>query len=501
MKKKTITATDLYNFKKCRYRPFMDFNGDPKLKIEIHPLVKLLWDAGVQYEAKVIETIKKENPEKSFVAISPDKPLSDELAKETLIAMQQGVDLIYQGVLMADGRAGRPDLLVKKVGSSSLGDHLYYPMDIKLARVDGTWDNGGEKINIEHIWQLYFYSELLERVQGTRLSKSYIYKTKSRKLHANLYKKPYQYDEAISLLNSYLRGDPCDSEPAICGNCKMCEWKKVCLKWAKEKEDVSLLYWVGQGLKRGLKKLGIETIDALSKQDYEQILPSVQDLIAQGYFWPSIPMELIKKSIQRAKVYKQGVPVINEKNDFPQHDTEIHFDVEDDPTQDFVYLYGILLVQRGRKPEYHSFFAERFEDEEKITQELFEFLKQYKGAPVYHYSNYEKTTLERLLKRYNTLDETVYQSLFGENGTAVDLYKIILDKTDWPLSSYSLKDICRSLGFEWAAEDASGSSSIVWINEYLQGNKDMKNKILRYNEDDCQATYFLKSELIKMQKR
>lgn len=26
--KKYITASDLYNFKKCQYRPFMDFNGD-----------------------------------------------------------------------------------------------------------------------------------------------------------------------------------------------------------------------------------------------------------------------------------------------------------------------------------------------------------------------------------------------------------------------------------------------------------------------------------------
>jgi len=28
MSKPHITATDLYNFRVCRYRPFMDYNGD-----------------------------------------------------------------------------------------------------------------------------------------------------------------------------------------------------------------------------------------------------------------------------------------------------------------------------------------------------------------------------------------------------------------------------------------------------------------------------------------
>ena len=49
------------------------------------------------------------------------------------------------------------------------------------------------------------------------------------------------------------------------------------------------------------------------------------------------------------------------------------------------------------------------------------------------------------------------------------------------------------------AEDAGGAASIVWMNEYLDGNTNMKKKILRYNEDDCRATYFLKNTLIKMQ--
>ena len=82
----------------------------------------------------------------------------------------------------------------------------------------------------------------------------------------------------------------------------------------------------------------------------------------------------------------------------------------------------------------------------------------------------------------------------------IHLLKIINYQTDWPLSSYSIKDICRYLGFEWDASDASGASSIVWMNDYLNGKKELKPKMLRYNQDDCMASYFLKQSLEKMQK-
>lgn len=89
--------------------------------------------------------------------------------------------------------------------------------------------------------------------------------------------------------------------------------------------------------------------------------------------------------------------------------------------------------------------------------------------------------------------------LFGKNGSAIDLLKIVNDKTDWLLSSYSIKDICRYLGFKWDASDACGASSIVWMNDYLNGKKELKPKMLRYNEDDCMATHFLKQSLVKIQ--
>jgi len=496
--KKYITATDLYNFKKCAYRPFMDYNGDHALKVEVHPLVKLLWETGVQYEAQVIESFQRDRPDQSFRAIGLGEPASETLADETIQAMRDGVEIIYQGVLISDNKVGRPDLLLKTRGASSFGEYHYYPMDIKLTRVDGNWADGKEKVAGQQYWQLYFYGELLGAVQGKRPDKGYIYKTKTRILPISMYKSPANYGQAMKQLGSYLLGDACAEEPTIGSNCGMCEWRTVCAEWAAEKRDISLVYYVGKAMKGGLGKLGIKSIDDLAAQDPTELSEKVQELKAEGYFWKSMPSDLPVKAIERARIYIGGKPVIYQAMDFPDAEVELHFDIEDDPTQDFVYLHGVLLVEKGKEPEYHAFFADRFEDEKLITQQLFDFFDKYPNAPIYHYSDYEKTSLKRLISKHG-LDESVYERLFGEAGTAIDLYKFISKQTDWPLTSYGIKAICKYLGFKWDASDAGGAASIVWMNEYLAGKASMKEKILRYNEDDCQATYFLKNELIKLQ--
>ena len=500
MPTKHITATDLYNFRVCRYRPFMDYNGDQAIKVEIHPLVKLLWEAGVQYESKVIESLKKDNSDKIFVEIVQDKPTSEALVAQTLNAMKDGADYIYQGVLVSGNKMGRPDLLVKETGQSVFGGHHYYPMDIKLARVDDEWDNGDEKLKIEQVWQLHFYGDLLEQVQGVKSRAGYIYKTKSRKLYVNLFKTPNGYEQALALLKSYMSGNPEGVEPAIGSPCQMCEWKDYCVKWAEDKNDVSLLFYVGDSMKRGLNKLGIETIDDLLKQDPNELLVEVMKLKREGYFYPAVNEKLIHNIVQRANINKSQECVLHERIDFPVSDKEIHYDIEGDPTQDFIYLHGLIIVEKDKEPTYHSFFAEKYEDEGLITEQLFNFFRQHEGVPVYHYADYEKTTLTRLIKKWKLDDKGVFEMLFGENGTAIDLYKVITEKTDWPLTSYGIKSICKFLGFKWAASDASGAASIVWMNDYLAGDQSMKDKILQYNGDDCRATLFLKNKLIEMQK-
>jgi predicted RecB family nuclease len=102
-------------------------------------------------------------------------------------------------------------------------------MDIKLARVEDAWDGGNERLQKEQIWQILFYGDILEKVQGIRPKFGYIYKTKSRKLSVNLHKSNDQYLAAIEEIWSYQNQETAVSMPALSSSkCKMCEWKNVC---------------------------------------------------------------------------------------------------------------------------------------------------------------------------------------------------------------------------------------------------------------------------------
>jgi len=74
----------------------------------------------------------------------------------TLQAMEDGIDVIVQGLLERAPFAGYPDFLVKKCGSSVFGDYFYEVWDAKLSRSP----------KISFMIQLCCYAEMLESVQG-----------------------------------------------------------------------------------------------------------------------------------------------------------------------------------------------------------------------------------------------------------------------------------------------------------------------------------------------
>jgi len=180
----------------------------------------------------------------------------------------------------------------------------------------------------------------------------------------------------------------------------------------------------------------------------------------------------------------------------PKVKKEIHYDIEDDPMNEFVYMHGFWIIEEGKNPHYQAIVATRDKTEEEVTKELWAFFAANEGVPIYHYSGHEKTTCRKLMEKYK-LDTAVYDAIFGPGGTAIDLYDWIVANTDWPLTSYGLKAICKYTGFKWSAEDAGGANSISWFFDYMNGDDEMMEKILTYNEEDCKATAHMKEWLIE----
>jgi uncharacterized protein len=77
-----------------------------------------------------------------------------------------------------------------------------------------------------------------------------------------------------------------------------------------------------------------------------------------------------------------------------------------------------------------------------------------------------------------------------------DVHRTVTESVTLPIESYALKHIARWVGFNWRDEGANGAQSICWYNAWVEtGDRTYLEAILRYNEDDCRATYQVKQWL------
>ncbi|UNU23671.1 TM0106 family RecB-like putative nuclease [Microcoleus vaginatus] len=172
---------------------------------------------------------------------------------------------------------------------------------------------------------------------------------------------------------------------------------------------------------------------------------------------------------------------------------ELYFDIEAEPELNLDYLHGVLVVDRYNNTEkFHGFLAESAAEEGAIWEQFLELMWAYPIAPIFHFCDYEVKTFKRLAKLYNTpayLWKPVLKRF-------VDIHKQVTQKAIMPVESYALKPIARWLGFDWRDAKANGAQCVCWYDDWLKtGDRSLLEAIVRYNEDDCRATYVVKDWL------
>jgi uncharacterized protein len=247
--------------------------------------------------------------------------------------------------------------------------------------------------------------------------------------------------------------------------------------------DLSLLNRIWREEVTALEKAGITTVDDLARRSIVDIEHKV----------PMLRSDRLLTMRDQAVAIRDGKHTIRNRVDLPKSSVELFFDIESDPLRDFDYLYGFLIVERG-KEEYRAIMAQSEGGLEQAWREVCTLLESYHDAPIYHYGSFEADVLHRLIDRFGAsaiVRESVERNLFDIN--AIQRPAVI-----FPLTFYSLKDIASYLGFHWRSEDASGANSVLWFEKYL-GTEDpeVKRKILEYNEDDVRATKVVKDWLAK----
>lgn len=492
-----LTASILYDYIKCPHRPWRDQYGPQDEKgADDNPFLQMLWERGVQHEAEVV------------AGIGPFADLhGGEIGQRfvrTADEMRKGTPLIYQGVLVHEDLLGIPDLLQRQYDGS------YLPVDIKSGMgLEGADEDAGEegKPKKHYAVQLALYSEALQGMGVPTRRAGRIIDGERRHVEYDLNaplgpRTPgsmwQHYQEAKARLMPLLRNDA-RNDPALSSTCKLCPWCDSCKKWCGASDDLTNIFYLGFNRRESLKAgTGIATVAGLLAAD-------IPGLIARKKrdkgFLPGIGESTLARYRARAEVLRAvGKPRLYQPVSLPATPAELYFDIEDDPTQDFVYLHGVY-ERTGGTGTFHSFWAKtnHRDDERTAWKDFWDYIRSLPagGFSVYYYSAHEKTNYRRLLRRYPDVVTQAELDAFFDNSNTVDLYTdIILKNTDWPLSSYSVKEIATSLGFHWRDETPSGALSIKWYNDYLEsGDEKIMQRILDYNEDDCKAMMAVKEAL------
>jgi len=404
---------------------------------------------------------------------------TDDAFMRTLELMKEGVNTIYGAVLVDDHWVGKPDILEKVEGKSTLGDYYYIAVDIKRIH-DPRQLRDGYKL------QGSFYAELLDKIQKVTPTSGYVMTADGVVMRYDLEAFEAKYRLTLNEIEKILSGE--EPNHVLTSGCKASPYFQACLDGETECDSLSLLNRIHTTEIEELNREGIKTVVDLVKADLQELEASILDISPERLLF-------LKR---QATALKERLHYIVEPIAFRKSKVELYFDIEADPVKDLDYLFGVLEVVHsddGSTTEtFHAFVAESEKDEETAWNNFTEYLHEHRRAPVYHYGWYEISVCAKLIERYGAPEGAIES---WENNF-IDLNSVLRPAVIFPLSFYSLKDIAQYIGFTWNAEDAGGLNSIRWYHDWLEtGDRKHLDKIVTYNQDDTRATYVLKEWLEK----
>lgn len=454
-----FSVNDLLNYQRCQRLLFLNKYGDKSQQLPPTDFLKRLWKMGRGYESKVTDFFEFEKPKYKIGDHEKGK-------SETIKLMEKGVETIYQGVLLNDEIVGIPDFLIKAPGYSIFGDYYYYPVDVK----------GASTAKERYLFQLACYSYLLGETQEfTPLTGGILLldlDMQIRDLHTAMPK----VISSIEGSQEILKNEENLPDLFIDSNCTSCQWYDFCYPEAVKGKDLSLLPLVRKDTKKSLKSISIHTYDDLANCTDDDLC-NIKEL--SGDKGKSLLIQA--KCLTENKFYLKSVPRL------PETSQEVFFDFESDFVFDdkgttmsrIDYLIGVL-EHNGAIYEYNHLLLD---DEPSFVKAFENYLKLHLDHVFYHYGHYESNILNG---KWNELPKV---ELFN-------IEKSLRDAIIMPVTSYSLKNIAKALGFKWKNHEASAMQSMCWYSSYLE-TKDKKylDLSIQYNEDDCRALMEVKEWL------
>ncbi|MCU0570992.1 MAG: TM0106 family RecB-like putative nuclease [Oculatellaceae cyanobacterium Prado106] len=479
-----ITDELLFHHQRCRRRAYLDLYSDPGLRDRPSDYLMKLRQDSIAHQANVLA----EEP-----AHHPTYPRQDWIAgaQATLALMEQGVDRIAQGVLWVPLENGvhlvtRPNLLVKHPGHSIFGDWIYVPLDIRL----------GKRPKMDYQVMAAYHAHVLAAVQGAWPENSWLILRQRGTYAVDLVELLPRMEEILTDCIQTLQ-QPEEPEVFIAHNrCDLCPWLSHCYSVAKETNHLSLLPGVTPTRYVHLKTHQLTTVESLATTPVHRLetLPGFGAQVAHRIVQQA-QATLHNRALPHFEHYLSEPPLyLLADHELPTAPVELYFDIEAAPEHNLIYLHGVLVVDRQAQTEvFYPLLAERHEEERVIWEQFLDLVWQYPDAPIFHFCPYELQAVRKMAEYYGTPSHRIEPLV----RRFVDLHERVTRVAILPVESYALKPIARWIGFDWRDAEANGAQSICWYSQWLEtGDRTHLEAILRYNEDDCRATYWVKDWLV-----
>jgi predicted RecB family nuclease len=382
--------------------------------------------------------------------------------------MVSNADVISQATLKTGGLEAKVDALVRVQHGSSEARGHYEPYLVV----------GTHAITKDQKIRLAVIGHVLAKAFHYRGVAGAIVNAAGNVSRIQLTKLIIELGPIIDTLKAWTVNLPSQPPPIILNDhCRICPFRKACLDQAEREDNLSLLDRMTPKVMLKYHKKGIFTVNQLSYLFKPRRQRKKRAHVPLGF-----NLELQALALRTGKIYVHQPPSV------PVHPTELFLDIEGVPDHGTHYLIGLTVSAQGRV-ECHSLWADSPEDERNIFAALLRLVEEHPDAPIYHYGSYEPKCLEYIAKKHSLACDSMKRRLVNVNS-------FIFGKVYFPTRSNTLKDLGRFVGATWSFLDASGLQSVVWRLQWeLSHDGGLKDRILTYNLQDCQALRLLVTEL------
>ena len=478
-----ITDRLLRSWIRCNRKAWLDRYGDNKNQ---------LWTAH--------RSLQLDHQQKSFVALIPNKP------GKGITACEKGFEGIIGLRLKGRGPSGElleahPPLLQRTEGESRWGEYAYRPV---ISRQ-------GRKLTRDHKLTLSLFGLLLEQLQKAPVPLGIVISKVSTGLEietVSLYKQSLrsQLREVLIKLSSDLKSNKPPPLTSDRRKCSLCCWRGLCNLEAAQQEDLGEVSGIGSKRKKILHELGIKKIHELANTNPITLSNSLE---AFGEQHRQIAHQLVSQAKAQHSGLKERLKFSSSLPELIHAPGVLLYDIESDPDARDDFLHGFICLYRRtnglwdlKRARYQPILALYEHGSELCWRRLKRKLNFYKDWPVLHYGETEAISLLRLAKQQGVKKK----DLDKLSHRLINVHERLRMHWRLPVNSYGLKTVANWTGFQWEKQGADGARALLWWRQWrgegigARGSSNSLKLLLRYNQDDCLATWAVTEWLVKQDK-